>query len=105
VAPCEHVEQILHNWHDPKRTFTEEQIRVETARCLSCGASIVDTNKCIGCGLCTTRCEFDAIHLSRDVPEASTMYKAEDKVKAVLPYAAKRGIKILRGKRGPKAAK
>ncbi len=105
IAPCERVERILHNWHDPKLTFTEEQIRTETARCLSCGASIVDENKCIGCGLCTTRCEFDAIHLTRDVPEASTMYKAEDKIKAVLPYAAKRGIKILRGKKGPKAAK
>ena len=105
VPPCERVEHILHNWHDPKLPFTEEQIRTETARCLSCGASIVDENKCIGCGLCTTRCEFDAIHLSRDVPEASTMYKAEDKIKAVLPYAAKRGIKILRGKKGPKASK
>lgn len=105
VPPCERVEQILHNWHDPNLTFTEEQIRTETARCLKCGASIVDTNKCIGCGLCTTRCEFDAIHLERDVPEASTMYKAEDKIKAVLPYAAKRGIKILRGKKAAKATK
>ena len=105
IPPCERVEQILHNWHDPNLTFTEEQIRTETARCLKCGASIVDTNKCIGCGLCTTRCEFDAIHLERDVPEASTMFKAEDKIKAVLPYAAKRGIKILRGQKGLKATK
>ena len=97
IPPCERVERILHNWDDPNLTFTEEQIRTETARCLKCGASIVDANKCIGCGLCTTRCEFDAIHLSRDVPEASTMYRAEDKVKAILPYAAKRGIRILRG--------
>ena len=96
--PCERVEKILHNWEDPTRTFTEEQIRTETARCLKCGASIVDANKCIGCGLCTTRCEFDAIHLTRDVPEASTMWRAEDKVKAILPYAAKRGIKVLKGK-------
>ncbi len=41
-------------------TFTEEQVRAETARCLGCGASIVDENKCIGCGLCTTKCAFDA---------------------------------------------
>ncbi|MCI1289865.1 MAG: 4Fe-4S binding protein, partial [Olsenella sp.] len=68
----------------------------ETARCLKCGASIVDANKCIGCGLCTTRCEFDAIHLTRDVPEASTMYTAEDKMKAILPYQAKRAVKIVR---------
>ncbi len=100
VPACAKVESVLHNWSDPSREFTEEQIRVETARCLKCGASIVDTNKCIGCGLCTTRCEFDAIHLERDVPEASRMWPAEDKVKAILPYAAKRGVKILlnRGK-------
>ncbi len=100
IPPCERVERILHNWDDPNLTFTEEQIRIETARCLKCGASIVDANKCIGCGLCTTRCEFDAIHLTRDVPEASRMWASEDKVKAVLPYAAKRGIRILKGKLG-----
>ncbi len=100
IPSCERVERILHNWDDPNLTFTEEQIRIETARCLKCGASIVDTNKCIGCGLCTTRCEFDAIHLTRDVPEASRMWASEDKVKAVLPYAAKRGIRILKGKLG-----
>ena len=59
------------------------------------GATVVDDNRCIGCGLCTTRCEFDAIHLTRDVPEASTMYRSEDKLKAVGPYAAKRAGKIL----------
>ena len=96
IPPCARVEQVLHNWDDPSREFTEEQIRTETARCLKCGASIVDANKCIGCGLCTTRCEFDAIHLERDVPEASTMWCAEDKVKAILPYAAKRGIRIIK---------
>lgn len=102
VPPCERVERILHAWDDPTRAFTEEQIRIETARCLKCGASIVDANKCIGCGLCTTRCEFDAIRLERDVPAASRMWKSEDKVKAVLPYAAKRGIRILKGKFGKK---
>ena len=76
-------------------TFTEEQVKAETARCLGCGATEVDENRCLGCGLCTTRCEFDAIHLSRDLPEASTMVKAEDKVGALLPYVAKRAAKIL----------
>ena len=80
-------------------TFTEEQVKKEAARCLGCGASIVDSNRCIGCGLCTTKCEFDAIHLSRDLPEASTMVKAEDKLKAIAPYMAKRQIKILRNKK------
>ena len=49
------------------RTFTEEQVKTETARCLGCGASVVDPNKCIGCGICTTKCEFDAIHLFREL--------------------------------------
>ncbi len=80
-------------------TFTEEQVRKEASRCLGCGATVVDENKCIGCGLCTTNCEFDAIHLRRDMPECSNMYKAEDKLKAILPYAAKREIRILRNKK------
>ncbi len=48
---------------DTRVTFTEEQIRKETARCLGCGATKVDEYMCIGCGQCTTRCKFDAIHL------------------------------------------
>ena len=81
-------------FRDLRSTFTEEQIKTEAKRCLGCGASIVDENKCIGCGLCTTRCEFDAIHLARDIPEASKMRTAENKLKGILPYAAKRAIKI-----------
>ena len=82
------------SFRDLRSTFTEEQVKAEAARCLGCGATVVDENKCIGCGLCTTRCEFDAIHLSRDLPEMSTMRKAEDKLKGILPYALKRAIKI-----------
>ncbi|MDE6694211.1 MAG: 4Fe-4S binding protein, partial [Bacteroidales bacterium] len=77
------------------KTLTEEQVRKETARCLSCGASIVDTNRCIGCGVCTTKCAFDAIHLYRKHPEASKMVISENKFGAILPYAIKRGLKIL----------
>ena len=76
-------------------TLTEEQVKIETSRCLGCGASVVDENKCIGCGICTTKCEFDAIKLHRERPECSTMVKAEDKAKALLPYVLKRGAKIL----------
>lgn len=50
---------------DARVTFTEEQVRKETARCLSCGATKVDGYMCIGCGLCTTKCKFDAIHLKK----------------------------------------
>ena len=86
-------------FRDLRSTFTEEQVKTEAARCLGCGATIVDENKCVGCGLCTTRCEFDAIHLSRDLPEASTMRTAEDKLKGILPYALKRAVKIKLKKR------
>jgi len=55
---------------------------------------VVDLNKCVGCGVCTTKCEFDAIHLSRDLPEASHMYKSEDKLKAIFPYMIKRAFRI-----------
>ena len=80
----------LHSFRDPNLTLTEEQVKIETARCLGCGASWVDPNKCIGCGVCTTKCVFDAIHLKRDHPECSKMMKAEDKVKGILPMAFKR---------------
>ena len=76
-------------------TLTEEQVRKETARCLKCGASVVDENRCIGCGVCTTKCGFDAIHLHREHPEASHMVVSEDKFSAILPYMAKRAGKIL----------
>lgn len=87
------------SFRDLRSTFTEEQVKIEANRCLGCGASIVDTNKCIGCGLCTTKCEFDAIHLTRDIKDGARMVKAEDKMKAILPYAAKRQIKIIRNKK------
>ena len=82
------------SFRDYKLTFTEEQVKKETARCLGCGASIVDPNQCIGCGICTTKCEFDAIHLQRDLPDCSNMRKSEDKLKYILPYGAKQAIKI-----------
>ena len=40
-------------------------MKKETQRCLGCGAVQVDTYMCVGCGQCTTKCKFDAIHLER----------------------------------------
>ena len=85
-------------FRDLRCTLTEEQIKTEAKRCLGCGASVVDENKCIGCGICTTKCEFDAIHLTRDLPDASRMWKSEDKLKAIAPYALKRQFAIKRNK-------
>jgi thioredoxin reductase/ferredoxin len=58
---------------DNRCTFTVEQLRKETERCLGCGVSILDQNICLGCGVCTTKCKFDAITLvkkfdGRNVP-------------------------------------
>ncbi|MBP5749290.1 MAG: FAD-dependent oxidoreductase, partial [Firmicutes bacterium] len=33
---------------DERLNFTEEQIKSEASRCLECGRSVVDTNKCLG---------------------------------------------------------
>lgn len=90
------------SFRDASLPFTEEQVKAETARCLSCGASVVDENKCIGCGICTTKCEFDAIHLYRDFPEASKMVTSEDKLKYIFPYGAKQAIKIKFSKKDKK---
>ena len=90
---------------DPRKSFedlrlplTEAQIKTEASRCLKCGATTVDFNMCVGCGLCTTRCEFDAIHLRRDLPACSDMHTAEEMMKLVGPYALKRMGKIIKRK-------
>ncbi len=88
------------SFKDAHKALTEAQVKIETARCLGCGASVVDENKCIGCGVCTTKCEFDAIKLHRENPECSTMVNSDDKMKAILPYMLKRQIKIKRAKKG-----
>ena len=85
------------SFRDYQEVFTEAQVKKEAARCLSCGRSVVDENHCIGCGVCTTKCEFDAIHLKRVHPECSVMRKSEDKMKYILPYALKQELRIKFG--------
>ena len=80
-------EALRRTFSDERVAFTEEQIKKETARCLSCGA---------------TKCAFDAIHLHRERPECSRMYACEDKMKAILPYMIKREFKIKRAARKSK---
>ena len=59
------IKSAAEAFSDPRLTFTEEQIRKETERCLSCGATVVNEYQCVGCGACTTKCRFDAISLVR----------------------------------------
>lgn len=87
------------SFRDAHLTLTEEQVKKETARCLGCGATVVDENKCIGCGVCTTKCEFDAITLHRDRPECTNMVTAEDKFKHIIPYQIKRAARIVTHKK------
>jgi len=77
---------------DSRVTFTEEQIRKETARCLGCGATKVDPYKCVGCGLCVTRCAFDAIHLDKKYDAWGTAF--ETLPLAVAGHVAKRTFNI-----------
>ena len=78
---------------DERGVLTEEQIKIETSRCLGCGAARVDPNICIGCGLCTTRCKFNAIHLSRDHDAFGATY--EKLVPAVLKEVGKKTGKSI----------
>ncbi|NBJ92947.1 FAD-dependent oxidoreductase [Parablautia muri] len=87
-------EAMAASFRDLSNTLSEEQVKAETARCLGCGASVVDENKCIGCGVCTTKCVFDAISLYREHPGCSEMVKSEDKLKYVLPNMIKQSIKL-----------
>ena len=77
---------------DGRQTFTEEQLKQETARCLGCGASVVDPVKCLGCGVCTTRCKFDAIHLRKRTYDESVAY--EKRVSVLPQYIVNRQTKI-----------
>lgn len=89
-----HVEgdKSKETFNDLRETFTEEQVKKETERCLGCGATIVDEFLCVGCGACTTRCKYDAISLVRrydkENPEFSDM-KAN-----VVKHALKRKVRI-----------
>lgn len=60
---------------DVRATFTEEQVKKETERCLGCGATIVDEFMCVGCGQCTTKCKFDAISLVRKYDAEGVAYE------------------------------
>ena len=52
-------------FRDLRGTLSEEQLKTETRRCLDCGSAVVDESLCVGCGICTTKCKFDAIRLEK----------------------------------------
>ena len=47
------------------RTTGSAPGRTPPAGCLGCGAVVLNEDQCIGCGICTTKCKFDAIRLEK----------------------------------------
>lgn len=89
-----HDESKTKTMQDNRIALTEEQVKLEASRCLSCGATWVDQNKCIGCGICTTRCNFDAMHLVRIRPEFANYINGDYSKQAILKHGMKRAAKL-----------
>jgi NADPH-dependent glutamate synthase beta subunit-like oxidoreductase/Fe-S-cluster-containing hydrogenase component 2 len=79
-------------FQDLRTTFTEEQVKKETLRCLSCGATVVNEYLCVGCGACTTKCKFEAITLTRTYNGEGVAY--ENLKPVVIKHILKRKGKI-----------
>lgn len=91
----EHVEgsRSKETFEDLRKTFTEEQMKRETERCLGCGAVVVDEYQCVGCGVCTTKCKFDAISLTRKYDSAGVDFSEMKPI--VIKHAIKRQGRIV----------
>lgn len=89
-----HVDSIksVETFKDLRDTFTEEQVKKETERCLGCGATVVDEYLCVGCGSCVTKCKFDAISLMRKYD--ATSVELSQLRPTVAKYIVKRKLKI-----------
>ncbi len=85
--------ELNHTYKDNRQTFTEEQMKLETKRCLGCGAVKLDEYMCLGCGQCTTKCKFDAIHLEKRYNNTAPVF--EKLPIKVAEYAIKRAGKIV----------
>ncbi len=85
-------------FRDLRGTLSEEQVKLETSRCLGCGVTLVDQYMCIGCGQCTTKCKFDAIHLVRRYDGAGVEFTEMKPVviKQVLKRKGKIAIKKVK---------
>ena len=84
---------------DLRGTLTEEQIKKETLRCLSCGVTKVDEYLCVGCGACTLKCKFDAISLER-IHDAKG-FDIDKLPKTVIKNTITRKVKITAKKINP----
>ncbi|HWQ40527.1 MAG TPA: FAD-dependent oxidoreductase [Desulfosporosinus sp.] len=90
-----HTKGMVKTFRDNRETFTEEQLKKETDRCLKCGVSIVNENKCIGCALCTTKCKFDAISIEKRFD--GQFISLEEAMANIEPYVLKvKGNEVYR---------
>lgn len=91
--------QAKTTFKDLRGTLTEEQIKKETSRCLSCGVTKGDEYLCVGCGACTLKCKFDAIKLEK-VYDAEG-FEIDQLPKTVIKNTISRKIKITANKINP----
>jgi NADPH-dependent glutamate synthase beta subunit-like oxidoreductase/NAD-dependent dihydropyrimidine dehydrogenase PreA subunit len=102
-TPHKTINSLQGNFDDPRQVMTEAQIQLETKRCLTCGVSIVDPYMCVGCGQCTTKCKFDAIHLVKqdnvhgvDFPDLKPLV-IKNVIKRKVKIAAKNITSVFKG--------
>lgn len=74
--PAGSAEEARRTFKDLRGDLTEEQIKKEVKRCLGCGCAVIDEDLCIGCGICTTKCKFDAIHLEKTMTTSAARITA-----------------------------
>lgn len=84
--------QSKHTFRDLRPSFTEEQVKKETERCLGCGVTVVDEYMCVGCGMCVTKCKFDAATLEKVYDGEGVEFTSIKKT--ITPHVLKRKIKI-----------
>lgn len=91
---CPSGDSCRKSFKNMRAMFSPEQIKLEADRCLSCGKAFVDAYMCIGCGQCTTKCKFDAIHLNRvhDVESVTVQELKPLVVKNLLKTIGKRAV-------------
>lgn len=54
--PIVPVEERIKNFDAVEGSYTKDTVEIEEARCLECGYQLIDTHKCIGCGVCKAIC-------------------------------------------------
>ncbi|MCG8452882.1 MAG: FAD-dependent oxidoreductase, partial [Spirochaetales bacterium] len=77
---------------DERGVLSADQVKAETERCLGCGATTVDVYQCVGCGMCVSKCKFDAVSLVRKYDDVNK--ELFDMRPAIVKNMVKRQVKI-----------